>query len=154
MHFPICFFRRPALTSDSNAFKYLKIALYDSRSDKLLILSGCYSMKLPRLKALTANVALHYFSNGEAQQPLSQRVPMRGSNSCLDFLLAMNWVTLLLWVDFARLGEILSLNFDTCLAMSSLCWYGQGFHLQFGMFPNLPFNVVQSAFDTLAKLEK
>ena len=57
-------------------------------------------------------------------------------------------------MDFARVGGILSLNFETCLAMFNLCWYGQGFHLQSGALPNLPLNVVQSTFDTLAKLEK
>ena len=84
-------------------------------------------MKLPNLKALNADVALHCFLNGAAQQLLYHR-------------------------DGELKARILALT--SCFAMFSLCWYGQGFHLQSGVVPNLAFNVVQSAFDTLTKLEK
>ena len=112
-------------------------------------------MKLPSPKALNADVALHYFLNGGAPQLLYHKdIPIKGSNSCLEFLFAMNRFILVLCVDFARLEGRLSLNFKTCLAMFSLCLYGHGFHLQSGVVPNLPFNDMHSSFDTFAKLEK
>ena len=52
IHFPICFFSRPALTSDSNAYKYLKSALDGGRSDKLLILPGMLLDEIAKSKSI------------------------------------------------------------------------------------------------------
>ena len=129
IHFSSCFFRHPAFTSDSNAFKYLEIALEGGRSDKLLILSGRLLDEIAKSKSIECRccTALFFKWRGSTTS-LSQRLPIKGSNSCLEFLFAMDRVILVLCVDFARVGGRLSLNFKTCLPMFSLCLYGHGFH--------------------------
>ena len=85
---------------------------------------------------------------------LSHSFLISGSEYCLDFLLAINWVTFALFVEAARLVGSFALKLSTCLAIFSLTLYDHGFHLQSLVDPNFLFSVTQSSFETFCKTGK
>ena len=156
-HFASCSFNRQALTSHSIAYNYLITGFDWSNSERLLRFVGKELIERTTLRILECKCwkALFFKCRGSTTA-LSQSLLISGKNSCLEFLIAINFVILALLVIFVALLDSFFLNWATFLVTVhvSLSSYLHGFHLQVEDIPDFALSEVMSECQTLAKLEK